>query len=158
MGKIKFIKTPFYWKIFFRLEILVETSDVKPEVKSFTNELAFIKQNKEAIYKSLVIIGFAWFWKENIISKITQINIWINNCPIKFLNHILKIHLDWSSAKDKKANGEMIISILIKIKRTEYVKRRFINPKDIKAFSTPSKEKNEKGEDKSCIKTFCSRS
>ena len=38
-----------YCKLFFILLRLVETSEVNPEVKSFTKELAFIKQNREAI-------------------------------------------------------------------------------------------------------------
>lgn len=56
------------------LETLVEISDVKPEVKSFTKELDLIKHTIAAIYKSLVIVGSADFWKEKIINKITHIN------------------------------------------------------------------------------------
>ena len=82
-------------------------------------ELAFIKQTIEAKYKSLTMTKSEVSEKENIINKITQIKSWINNWPIKFFSHILKIQEDWSKANERKANGEIKNKIFIKIKRTE---------------------------------------
>ena len=93
-GKIKLIKTTKYNKIFLILEIPEVISEVNPEVKSLTKELALIKHIKEATYNSLVIVKLKVLWKENIIKRITQINNCTQSCPIKFLSHILKIHLD----------------------------------------------------------------
>ena len=78
-----------------------------------------IRQIKEPIYKSFVTVKLNEFWKDRIIKRITHIKIWENNWPTKFLSHILKIHDDWSNDNDKKAKGEMISKIFIKINLIE---------------------------------------
>lgn len=49
-----------------------DMSDVKPELKSLTNELTFIKHMIEATYNSFVIIGLAKEVNEKIINNTKQ--------------------------------------------------------------------------------------
>lgn len=57
-------KNLLYRNIFLIDEKVEETSEVNPEEKSFTKELALIKHTTEAMYKSLTIVGLETVSKE----------------------------------------------------------------------------------------------
>lgn len=70
------------------------------------------------------------------------------------MSHILKIHVDWSKHKDKKAIGDKRTNILIKINLIEYVNNKLTKPKERKDFNIPSNEKNLKGKVKFAKNNF----
>ena len=93
------------------------------------------------IYKSFEIVEFDVIWIEKDKSKIKDTKICTNKRERKVFIHTLKNHSEVLVIKLKKAKGLIRTKIWIIMYLREYVNKRFINPKVVKDFIIPSKEK-----------------
>lgn len=91
---------------------------------------------------------------ENARSKIREIKIWTKSRERKLFIQILKNHSEELVIRLKKANGLMRTKVRTMTYLSEYVKIKFIRPKEMKDLMNPSKEMSVKPSSDEYIVSF----